>query len=58
MTGPRMCIPSTKAMTQEAFSEFLGWFHSPGMYEEYVRRSGKPRVRVPVERQVPNEADL
>ena len=58
MTGPRIGAPSTGAMTQEAFREWLSWWSSRESYETYVRLNGKPRVRVPAPRQTPNEADL
>jgi len=57
MTGPRIGAPSTGAMTREAFVEWFRWFTSE-QYQNYLRLHGKPRVRVPVERQTPNEADL
>lgn len=31
---------------------------SPDELEQHIKLFGKPRVRVPVERQLPNEADL
>lgn len=58
MTGPRIPAPGWGAMTKESFAEWLTWFHSQEQYDLAVRLRGKPRVRVPVERQTPNEADL
>ena len=44
------------AMTQEAFTQ---WLRDAGPYvDTYIKMWGKPRVRVPVPRQTPNEADL
>jgi hypothetical protein len=44
------------AMTQEAFTR---WLDDVGPYiDTHIKRYGKPRVRVPVQRQTPNEADL
>jgi len=47
---------SAQAMTKEAF---LSWMERLTPSErEIALRNYRPRVRVPVERQVPNEADL
>lgn len=57
MTGYPSASYSTAAMTK---SEFKDWLErtSEGYRAQMERWYGKPRVRVPVERQVPNEADL
>lgn len=46
--------------TRMALDEFRRWiYETPKEYQELrARLYGKPRVRVPVERQTPNEADL
>lgn len=56
MTGPRIPSPDWRTMTQEAF---LSWMARLTPEEqESATRNFKPRVRVPVKRQTPNEADL
>lgn len=43
-------------ISREAFNDWLrSW---PESLASHIALFGKPRVRVPVERQVPNEADL
>lgn len=44
--------------TRESFTEWLKFFSHPETWEIHVAMYGKPRVRVAVERQIPNEADL
>lgn len=46
--------------TRMALDEFRRWLYEiPEEAQQLrIRLYGKPRVRVPVERQVPNEADL
>lgn len=42
-----------------AKDEFVAWLRDwPEGVKEHIRIYGKPVVRVPVERQTPNEADL
>lgn len=57
MSGfPHMRTDPLKAMTSEVFNEWLkDW---PESVRAHIALFGKPRVRVPVERQTPNEADL
>lgn len=47
-------------LNRMALDDFLWWLQTvpQEMRETRVRLYGKLRVRVPVERQVPNEADL
>lgn len=56
MTGYAPKLPDWDKLTHDAF---LGFLKDPSAYDywrDWFKR--KPRVRVPVERQLPNEADL
>lgn len=56
MSGGPARLPDTQTMTKEAF---LSWAREfPDSLQVRLRLYGKPRVRVQVERQTPNEADL
>ncbi len=58
MSGSLRTTPRSDVMTKEAFCEWLKWFQSPEHLRASISLFGKPRVRVPAERQMPNEADL
>lgn len=59
MSGPRIPAPGWNTMTKEAFLSWTERLQSMTPSErENALRNFHPRVRVPVERQTPNEADL
>jgi len=47
-----------RSWTVDEFREWLNSFSRPESIRDSIAICGKPRVRVPVDRQVPNEADL
>lgn len=53
-------IPSypLRFISARSFNDWLRNFYTPEQFSLHVRNHGKPIVRVPVERQTPNEADL
>lgn len=56
MSGGFRYNGSPQRMALESFKDWL--CEMPESREAFVRLWGKPIVRVPAERQVPNEADL
>lgn len=58
MSGfPSFCMYDPSRMALDEFRRWI-WETPVEAQRLRIRLHGKPRVRVPVERQVPNEADL